>query len=65
MKYLHSENENALLKGNEDDSKKWKDILLSYMGRINVVKMGTPPKAIYRVNAISTKILMTLFTELE
>ena len=37
----------------------------SGVGRINIVKMITPHKIIYRFNAILIKLLMALFTELE
>ena len=36
-----------------EDTSKWKDIPYSWIGRINIVKMSIPPKAIYTFNAIS------------
>ena len=36
---LYSENHKTLIKKIEDDSKKWKDIPGSWIGRINIVKM--------------------------
>jgi hypothetical protein len=40
----------------EEDLRRWKDLPSLWIDRINIVKMFTLPKAIYRVNAIPIKI---------
>ena len=62
MKDLYSVNYKILIMEFENNPEKWKDILCSWIRRINIVKMSTPN---YRFNAIALKIFMTFFTEPE
>ena len=55
-KDMYSEKYKMLMKELEDETNRWKDILCSWIGRINVVKMTILLRAIYRFNAIPIKL---------
>ena len=53
-----------LIKELKDDTNRWRDIPCSWTGRVNIMKMTLPPKAVYRFNATPVKLPMAFLTEL-
>ena len=56
IKDLYSENYKTLMKEIKEDTKRWKDIPCSWIGRVNIIKMTILPQAIYRFSAIPIKL---------
>ena len=58
-------NYKPLLNEIREDTKRWRNIPWSWLGRINIVKMAILPIVIYRFNTNPIKLTMIFFTKLE
>ena len=56
VKDLQNENYKTLLKEIKEDINKWKYIPVSWIERLNIVKMSLLPKVIHRINVILINI---------
>jgi hypothetical protein len=50
MNDLYNENFNPMKKEIKEYYRRWKDLLCSWIGRTNIVKLAILPKAIYMFN---------------
>jgi hypothetical protein len=62
---LYNENFKSLKKEIIEDVRRWKDIPILWIDRINVVKIAMSLIAIHMFNASSAKIPITFFSEIE
>ena len=61
-KDLYNKNLKLLKKEIEKETRKWKDTLYTWIGRINFVKINISQIAVYRFSTIPIKIPISFFT---
>ena len=65
MKGLYDKSFKALETEIEEDIRRWKDLLCSWITRIHIIKMAIPSKEMYSFDTILTKIPIQFYIELE
>jgi hypothetical protein len=65
VKDLYSENYKTFKKEVEENTKRWKDLLCSWIDRISIIKMVVQLKSIYKFNAMAIKVPRPFFAEIE
>lgn len=64
-KDLYNKKFSTLKKEIRKYTKRWKDCTYSYIRSINIVKITTLPKSIFRLKAFPIKILWPLYMDIE
>ena len=54
-----------MVKEIKEDTNRWRNIPCSWIGRINIVKMATLPKAIYNFSVNTIKLPVSFSTEMK
>lgn len=65
MYKIYMKKATKLMKGNKEDLNKWENILYTWIGRLNIVKMWILPNLICRFSVIPVKIPANYFVDVD